>query len=87
MRISTKRLYIRPFQQSDLQLLHLPLSDADVIRYLEPPFSEKKTVVFLDEAALCNTPLIYAVEDKNGCFVGYVIDHTYDTMSYEIGWV
>lgn len=63
------------------------LSDADVMRYLEPPFSEEKTAVFLDEAALCSPPLIYAAEDKNGCFAGYVIYHAYDAMSYEIGWV
>ncbi|MEA5050579.1 MAG: GNAT family N-acetyltransferase [Oscillospiraceae bacterium] len=87
MRISTERLHIRPFQQSDLHSLYQLLSDADVMQYLEPPFSEKRTAVFLDEAALCDNPLIYAVDDNNGNFVGYVIYHAYDEMAYEIGWV
>ncbi len=57
------------------------------MRFLEPPFSKEKTATFLDEVALCNNPLVYAVDDKNGDFIGYVIYHTYDEMAYEIGWV
>lgn len=87
MILKTERLTIRPFRHSDLHSLYQLLSDADVMRYLEPPFSEERTVVFLDEAALCDNPLIYAVDDRKGNFVGYVIYHTYDEMAYEIGWV
>ena len=42
--------------------------------------------MFLDEAGLAETPLINAVEDGHG-FVGYVIYHDYDGLSFEIGWV
>lgn len=87
MIISTVRLHIRPFQQSDLHSLYRLLSDADVMRCMEPPFSEERTSIFLDEVALCDNPLIYAVDDRNGNFVGYVIYHPYDEMAYEIGWV
>ena len=87
MNIATKHLHIRHFKQSNLRSLYLLLSDVDVMHFLEPPFSKERTAAFLDEVALCNNPRIYAVEDKNGVFVGYVIYHAYDAMSYEIGWV
>ena len=70
----------------DLEPLVELLSDASVMRHLEPPFSSEQSRTFLDEAGLTDPPLIYAVEDGSG-FVGYVIYHAYDEISVEIGWV
>ena len=79
-------LIVRRMIEKDLGPLAKLLSDAHVMRYLEPPFSLEQSREFLDEAGLAETPLIYAVEDSCG-FVGYVIYHDYDESSVEIGWV
>lgn len=79
-------LAIRRMDEKDLGPLAELLSDARVMRYLEPPFSSEQSREFLDEAGLAEPPLIYAVEDCCG-FVGYVIYHDYDESSVEIGWV
>lgn len=85
--MESSRLVIRHFKENDLDNLYKLLSDEDVMRYLESPFSKGKTADFLREAGLCEEPLIYAVDDRNGCFIGYVIYHKYEEGSYEIGWV
>ena len=77
---------IRKFRLSDLNELYGLLSDSDVMRYIEPPFSREKTENFLVSAGLCEVPLVFAAE-KDGWFLGYVIFHEYDADSYELGWV
>ena len=73
-------------RESDIDLLYRLLSDAKVMKYIEPPFTKEKTDVFLKNTGIIEQPLIYAVE-KEGCFIGYVIYHDYDEDSMEIGWV
>ena len=85
--MQTDRLIIRHFHMDDAGKLFMLLSDAAVMRYIEPPYSYKDTVSFLKTAGLGDAPLIYAVDDTQGRFVGYVIYHVYDESSYEIGWV
>ncbi len=85
--IETKRLKIRKFTEEDLDGLFLLLSDKDVMKYIEPPFSRKAATEFLFKYAVAENPLIYAAENKNNEFIGYVIYHKYDENSYEIGWV
>lgn len=80
-------LNIRRFEESDAEALYDLLSNAEVMRFIEPPFSEEKTRAFLAEAGLSEPPLIYAVDDENGVFAGYVIYHAYDSDSMEIGWI
>ena len=79
-------IIIRKFQLSDLDELYHVLSDAEVMRYIEPPYSMEQTENFLISAGLCKIPLVFAAE-KNGRFIGYVIFHEYDPNSYELGWV
>lgn len=81
------RLRIRRFKIDDLQALYELLSDEEVMRYIEPPYSFPQTEAFLHSAGLALSPLIYAVETANRDFVGYVIYHDYDEESKEIGWV
>ena len=81
------RLRIRRFKIDDLQALYELLSDEEVMRYIEPPYSFPQTEAFLHSAGLSRSPLIYAVETANRDFVGYVIYHDYDKESKEIGWV
>ena len=77
---------IRKMAVSDAGPLYKLLSDAEVMKFLEPPFSKEQTEQFLRTAGLSEPPLIYAV-DRDGSFIGYVIYHEYDPESIEIGWV
>ena len=77
---------IRNMQPGDADALYRLLSDPEVMRYLEPPYSRAQTEAFLRHAGLVKPPLVYAAEE-NGIFIGYVIYHTYDEESVEIGWV
>ena len=79
-------LKIRKMEEHDLAPLYELLSNEQVMRYLEPPYSKEKTVRFLERAGLSDPPLIYAVE-QDGLFIGYVIFHDYDETGMEIGWV
>ena len=83
----TERLKIRKFTNNDLTELYNLLSDEDVMEFIEPPFSWKKTANFLNSVALIDPPLIYAVEDFNQKCIGYVIFHEYDKDSFELGWI
>ena len=79
-------LTIRKINIDDLEPMYSLLSDPQVMRYLEPPFTKDRTEQLIAEAGLPETPLILAVEG-DGEFVGYVIFHDYDDKSCEIGWV
>ena len=87
MRMNTERLRIRKFQKDDLDDLFALLSDQAVMLYLEEPYTKQKTKMFLYRFGIAEQPLIYAVENRDGAFVGYIIYHPYDKSSYEIGWV
>lgn len=41
-------LRVRRMTEADLEPLHRLLSDPEVMRYLEPPFSREQTRAFLD---------------------------------------
>ena len=78
---------IRKFTESDFQDLYDTISDPEVMRYIEPPYSAERAIEFLANAGLCDNPLIYAAENNEGKYVGYVIFHDYDNQSIEIGWL
>lgn len=81
------RLRLRAMRRGDLDELYALLSDAEVMRWLEPPFTREQTERFLEQAGLSEPPLIYAAESAAGEFLGYVIYHDYDERSRELGWV
>ncbi|MBQ9887052.1 MAG: GNAT family N-acetyltransferase [Lachnospiraceae bacterium] len=78
---------IRKFTESDYQNLYDTISDPDVMSYIEPPYSAEKTKAFLFKAGLCDNPQIFAAENDEGNYVGYVIYHDYDNHNIEIGWL
>ena len=78
---------IRKFTESDFQDLYDTISDPEVLRYIEPPYTLEQTKVFLLENGLCDRPLIYVAESDEGKYVGYVIYHDYDEHTIEIGWL
>ena len=78
---------IRKFVESDFHDLYDTISAPEVMRYIEPPYSAERAKEFLANAGLCDNPLIYAAENNEGKYVGYVIFHDYDNKSIEIGWL
>lgn len=84
---SSGRLTVRRMKQSDLDELYSVISNPEVMRYMEPPYSYADAEKFLREAGLTKPPLIYAVEDKESRFIGYVIYHSYNQDGIEIGWL
>lgn len=80
-------LSIRLMREDDLMPLYDILSDSKVMQYIEPPFELDAIKKFLSEAGLSDSPLIYAVENKDKNFIGYVIFHDYDENSMELGWI
>ena len=80
-------MIIRKMIKSDAQDLYEVLSDPDVMKYIEPPYSMDQTEQFIKDYGLCDPPSVFAAENDAGEFVGYVIFHEYDTNSMEIGWL
>ena len=88
MLVETKRLLVRRFAASDAPALHALLSDPEVMRYLEPPYSREQTERFLRQAGLCEPPLVYAVTQKRGgALIGQLIWHPWDENAMELGWL
>lgn len=88
MEIITDRFLIRTFKTEDADDLSEVLSDAEVMKFIEPPFSMEQTQTFINTAGLCEPPRVYAVEERaSGKVIGHVIYHPYEENSYEIGWV
>ncbi len=86
--IETERLCVRPFECSDVSDLYAILSDPEVMRYIEAPFTYEKTERFLKEYALCESPLVYAViEKQTEKLIGHLIFHPFDEQAYELGWI
>lgn len=81
------RYRLRTMRCGDLEELYALLSDAEVMRWLEPPFTREQAEQFLQQAGLSDPPLIYAAENAEGEFLGYAIYHDYDDHSRELGWV
>lgn len=82
-----KKLKIRRFCREDMEDLFQLVSDPEVMRYLEPPYSREEAGRLLEEAGLGEEPLIYAVENGEARFAGYVIYHKYEDKGMEMGWV
>ena len=88
MYIETKRCIIRRFEAEDKEALYEVLSDAEVMKYIEPPFTFLQTEAFIKEAGTGEKPLVYALEYKEGHrVIGHVIFHAYEEKCFEIGWI
>lgn len=89
MHLETKRCLIRPLSLDDAEALHLCLSDPEVMRHIEPPFTLDKTRGFLRTAGLSSPPLVHALLWKaTDDLIGHVIFHPYPgSEDWEMGWV
>lgn len=88
MLLETKRLRLRRLSMADLDALHAVLSNREVMRYIEPPFTLAQTAAFIQKAGMAEQPRVYAiVRREDDCLLGHVIWHPYDENSYELGWI
>ncbi|MGG5461019.1 GNAT family N-acetyltransferase [Clostridium sp. B9] len=89
MYIETERLVMRNFNYEDLKGALEYLSDSDVMKYIEAPFTYKESKDFIKKYGISSNPLIYALIDKNkGNIIGHIIFHKFDYEDvYEIGWI
>lgn len=88
MNLQTFRCIIRNLIPDDANDLYETLSDEKVMEYIEPAFDMEQVMEFIEDAGLCEPPLVYALEWKeNGKVIGHVIFHPYEEDSYEIGWI
>ena len=85
----TARLDVRPLRLLDAAALFPILSDAEVMRHLEPPYTRPQTEAFIRECGLSAPPLVYGVVEKaSTALIGHLIFHPFETAEcYELGWV
>lgn len=86
--LETERVIVRRFKEDDAKQLHLVLSDAEVMKYIEKPFTLEQTEEFIKTAGMTFSPLVYAVVWKESeTVIGHLIWHKYDEKSMELGWI
>jgi len=88
VRIETARFLTRPFRLDDVDALYALLSDPEVMRFIEAPYTREQTLAFLQSAGLCEPPLVWALVDKQTqSLAGQLIFHAYDSTHFELGWI
>ncbi len=88
MQIETARFLTRPFRLDDVEALYALLSDSQVMRFLEAPYTREQTLAFLQSTGLCEPPLVWALVDKQTqALAGQLIFHPYDSTRFELGWI
>ena len=88
MDLKTKRLAIRPFSMEDTDALFSILSDPEVMRFIEPPYTRQQTAAFITDQLRAEVPQAYALTDlATGHLLGHIIWHPHDSESYELGWI
>ena len=90
MHIVTDRLILRDFASSDLHDLHEIFSDPEVMQFVEPPYTLKKTLDFLQDFCIGRNPpgACAAVDKETGKVVGYVLFKSLHYPEiYEMGWI
>lgn len=86
--IHTERLTVRRFHKDDCKDVYEYLSDKDVMKYIEYPFTYEETEEFINTFS-CENPRVYAlVENSTNKVIGHVIYHPYGYDNvYELGWI
>ncbi|NLO85505.1 MAG: GNAT family N-acetyltransferase [Clostridiales bacterium] len=86
--IQTERFCIRKFRLEDAEDLYEVLSDAQVMKFIEPPFTMQQTREFIAAVGIGDGPSVFALQQKNGKVIGHVIFHPYrDEHCFELGWI
>ena len=86
--LNTGKYTIRNYKPSDAQALAVIFGDAEVMKYVEPPYDLDKTKQFLKKYGTNDTPLAFAlIYDKSKILIGHVIYHpfSHDHLEKEYG--
>ena len=84
IRIETERLLVRPLRAEDGEALYAVLSDAEVMRYVEAPFSRRQTAEFIGRVRASEpTPVFAVVWKGTDTLIGHLIYHPFDGESWE----
>lgn len=86
MTLETPRLIIRRFKPSDLTDLHEILSDAETMRFCEPPYDLEKTDAFLRDFCIARQGALAAAEKTSGKVIGYILFKSFGGGEFEAGW-
>lgn len=89
MFIENDRFIIRKIIKDDTIFLHNVLSNPNVMRYIEEPYTLKQTTEFVTQFGLTENPRVFSIQLKDGDVIGYCIFGSYgdDFSIAEIGWV
>lgn len=69
---------------SDVDGLYKVLSDEDVMKYIEPPFTIDGTAEFVSRYGLCDDPKVFAlIYDKSKQVIGHIIFHVFSDEMLE----
>ncbi|AKT51675.1 hypothetical protein ADJ73_10945 [Arsenicicoccus sp. oral taxon 190] len=86
--VRTERLSLRPFAESDFKAVRSYLSDPQVMRYLDDPYTDKQVKRFLTRWVGDDPPVLALVKRGKDKVVGHVVFHRYEHPDvYEISWV
>lgn len=86
--METRRLRIRPLTARDTEELYAVLSDAEVMRCIEAPFSRQQTAAFIERLSAAEpAPVLAVVWKETGAVIGQLIYHPYDAEGWELGWI
>lgn len=86
--VQTQRLALRPLSEDDFKSVRSYLSDPQVMRYVDDPYSDKQVKRFLSRWVGDDPPVLALVKRGKDKVVGHVIFHPYEHPDvYEISWV
>lgn len=86
--VRTERLALRPFGEDDFKAVRSYLSDPQVMRYVDDPYSDKQVRRFLSRWVGDDPPVLALVRRGKDKVVGHVVFHRYEHPDvYEISWV
>lgn len=89
MKVTTKRLLIRKFQEQDWQAVYSYTSDKEVMHYMpEGVFNEEQVKKFITENSDDKAKHFAIVLNSHQQVIGHIVFHPYfGEHTYEIGWV
>lgn len=87
MDIETSRMYIRNFNESDINDLYEILGNSETMKDCEPAYTFEKTQQFLKEFCVDKKAAFAAVLKRSQKVAGYILFKPWEDGVYEIGWI
>lgn len=87
MHLETARTIIREFTPGDLDDLQEIFGDGKTTKNCESPFSEEKTLRFLNTFCIEKHGALACVHRESEKLIGYILFNEFDPGIYEMGWI